>query len=165
LADANDDVSTAGVAIDGHGQIDELRFGGATVRRFDAAGNLLGSFGSTRSGPGQMLNAQGIAAGPDGTIAIADTGHHRVALFAANATFLRSFGSPGSAPGQFQTLVGVALDGHGRVFTIDSQLGRVQEFDTVFGGFVAMWGGLGSANGQFFRPQSIATDAAVNVYV
>jgi len=165
LADANDDVSTAGVAIDGHGQIDELRFGGATVRRFDAAGNLLGSFGSTGSGPGQMLNAEGIAAGPDGTIAIADTGNHRVDLFAANGTFLRSFGSPGSAPGQFQTLVGVALDGHGRVFTIDSQLGRVQEFDTVFGGFVAMWGGLGSANGQFFRPQSIATDAAGNVYV
>jgi tripartite motif-containing protein 71 len=165
IADASQDLSHADVAIDGHGQIDELRFASASVRRFDAAGNLLGSFGSSGSGPGQMLNPEGIAAGPDGTIAIADTGNDRVDLFAADGTFVRSFGSVGNAPGQFQILTGVALDGHGHVFTLDLQLNRVQEFDAQFGGFIAMWGGLGPGDGQFFEPQSIAADAAGNVYV
>ncbi len=164
LGDAAGDVSSARLAVDGRGQVDELGLGTQSVRRFDAAGNLLGSFGSVGSGPGQMSGAEGIAAAADGTIAIADAGNHRVDLFAANGTFLRSFGSAGAGSGQFQTLIDVALDGQGHVFALDSGLKRVQEF-RLDGTFLGVWGNFGPGDGQFFGPASIAADAAGNVYV
>ena len=52
LGDAAGDLGQAIVlAVDGHGQVDELGLASQVVRRFDAAGTLLGSFGSSGTGP------------------------------------------------------------------------------------------------------------------
>ncbi len=98
LGDRAGDLGQAIVAVDGHGQVDELGLASQVVRRFDVAGTLLGSFGSSGTGPGQMSNAQSLVAGADGTIAIADAGNHRVDLFRADGTLVRSFGSAGTGP-------------------------------------------------------------------
>ncbi len=164
LGDAAGDLGQAIVDVDGHGQVDELGLASQVVRRFDAAGTLLGSFGSSGTGPGQMSNAQSLVAGADGTIAIADAGNHRVDLFKADGTFLRSFGSAGTGPGQFQFVRGVALDGQGNLFALDSGLNRVQEF-TLDGTLRAMWGAAGGGDGQFYGPTSIAADGPGDAYV
>ena len=50
---------------------------------------------------------------------------------------------------------GVAVDDIGNVFVVDSGNNRVQKFDSN-GVFLDIWGGFGTAPGQFNAPQFIA---------
>jgi NHL repeat-containing protein len=84
-------------------------------------------------------------------------------------TFLTSWGSAGSGDGQFNALTGVAVDASGGVFVTDTQglrspTNRIQKFDPN-GIFLAKWGSLGSAAGQFCGPSDIAVDGSGNVFV
>ena len=70
----------------------------------------------------------------------------------------------GSEPAEMQNPMGTALDTEGNVYVVDSDLSRVQKFDSR-GSLLAVQGGLGSEPGQFNQPSDIAIDAAGNVYV
>src|SRR5262249_18527508 len=55
---------------------------------FDQTGKFVRTFGSLGTGPGQMDNPVGIAARPDGTIAVADTNNARVLIFNQDGQYL-----------------------------------------------------------------------------
>ncbi len=58
----------------------------------------------------------------------------------------------------------MATDAAGNVYVADYGERRIQKF-TGTGTYLTQWGSLGSGNGQFSSPISVATDVAGNVYV
>jgi tripartite motif-containing protein 71 len=55
------------------------------------------------------------------------------------------------------------VDASGNVFVVDEGNNRIQKFDAN-GSFITKWGTLGSGDGQFEEPTSIALDSSGNVY-
>ena len=51
--------------------------------------------GARRQGPGKLADPQGLAAGKDGSVYVADNGNGRVAVFDRDGGFLRAFDVPG----------------------------------------------------------------------
>jgi uncharacterized protein (TIGR03663 family) len=137
-----------------------------------------------------LLQPRAIAVGPDGGVAIADTGNHRVVILDGNGQFVRAFGSlckiaegassgcvdpDGSGPlalgdGQFQEPWGIAVAADGAIFVADTWNGRIQVFDAN-GNFVRKWGYFNTTNGTLgdplalFGPRGIAMDSTGNLLV
>ena len=150
------------VAVDGSGDVYTSFPPG--VRKYDATGNLLLTFGSSGTGDGQFGSINGIAVDAAGNIYVADRNLERIQKFDSNGTFLTKWGTPGSADGQFFILKRIAVDGSGNVYATDSHNNRVQKFDSN-GTFLTKWGTPGTANGQFHTSLSgIATDGSGSVY-
>ena len=128
------------------------------------------SWGQGGSLIGQFRDPEGIAAAPDGTLYVADTGNHRVQKFQADGTFIAKWGrnggdgTAGAGDGEFNRPKGVAVDAAGNVFVTDSDNHRVQKF-APDGTFLTKWGSEGTGDSQFRNPRGIAVDAAGNVYV
>src|SRR5207249_331416 len=84
--------------------------------------------------------------------------------------YLTQWGSPGSGNGEFNRPYRVAVDAAGDVYVVDwerESLGsnsRIQKF-TGTGTYLTQWGSFGSGDGQFYRPEGVATDVAGYVYV
>jgi len=70
----------------------------------------------------------GIAAGPDGTVAVADMANHRVQRFSADGRFLGAFGRRGSGAGELQGPSGLAVGPDGSIYVADTFNHRVQRF-------------------------------------
>lgn len=78
--------------------------------------------------PGRLAEPRGVARAGDGTVAVADFGHHRVQLFDAELRFLRQWGGEGGGPGQFRQPSDVAFGADGRLYVADTWNGRIQMF-------------------------------------
>jgi len=102
----------------------------ARVAVYDETGSPLFAFGSTGDGPGQMRGPRGLAFGPDGSIAVADTGHGLIHVFSASGALVRSFGGLGGGAGKFVRLDDVEVDAAGWIFASDSFQDWVQVFDS-----------------------------------
>jgi Protein of unknown function (DUF1566)/NHL repeat len=127
-------------------------------------GTFLSKFGSQGSGEGQFFDPEAIAVDQNGTIFVADSGHHRIEKFSSNGTFLLQWGSMGDADGQFHTPDGLAVDEAGNVFVADLNNNRIEKFDND-GTFLTTWGEAGTDDGQFAGPVGVAVDRNLNVYV
>lgn len=92
------------------------------VRRFDAAGNDVGSFGSLGSGSAQLNGPRALAIGPDGDVHVVDSGNGRVQVFSAAGDAKGSYGSMG-AP------CAIAFDRDGRAWVADRVAGNVIVFE------------------------------------
>jgi hypothetical protein len=124
----------------------------------------LGQSGGYGSAPGKLVNPQGVAAGPSGTVYVADSGNHRVQAFMSDSVYLGRWGTPGSGNGQFSSPYGMCVGRSGNVYVADTNNRRIQEF-LGDGTYVRQWGTYGSGEGQFSFPQGIAGDGSRNVFV
>ncbi len=97
------------------------------VQVFDLDGSFLDKWGSEGSGNGQFLAPTAIAAGPDGTVYVADLSN-RIQAFDQHGTFLFTFGESGGGPGQLSEPYGIAIDANGNLYVGDRGNGRVQMF-------------------------------------
>lgn len=141
------------------------------VSVFNPDGTIAASWGSPGQGDGQFQEPWGIAVAPDGNVYVADTWNHRVQYFDPQGTFLGKWGRLGDAKGQTDTGQGVfwgprsiAISPKGEVFVTDTGNKRIQVFDLT-GGFKRMFGGAGSAPGQFNEEVGLALDAQGAVWV
>jgi tripartite motif-containing protein 71 len=138
------------------------------------------------SGAGQFNNPFDVEVGPNGNVYVAEGANNRIQRFATTGTLLGGWGAAGTAEGNFNLPAALGTDPTGNVYVADSSNNRVQKFTSV-GSFVRTWGwgvdngasafqvclsgcqqGLGSltpGDGQFFLPNSIAVNAAAEVYV
>jgi len=100
------------------------------VAVYDETGGLLLAFGSTGDGAGQMRGPRGLAFGPDGSIAVADTGHGLVHVFTAAGALVRSFGGQGGGAGKFVRLDDVEVGETGLIYASDAFQDWVRIFDS-----------------------------------
>lgn len=142
------------------------------LQQLDAEGNVLktlGSFGDVATGqaPGGTFNQPwGIAAGPDGSIYVADTWNHRIQKFTAQGEFVQMWGYLGQEGNAeaFYGPRGIAVDREGRIYVTDTGNKRVVVFASD-GTPLTQFGTAGVWAGAFDEPVGIAVDADGRVYV
>lgn len=113
---------------------------------------------------GEFNYPVGIAVGPDGSIAVSDTGSCSVQVFTADFKFVRRFGRQGDRPGEFIRPKGVAIDKEGNYWVVDAAFNNFQIFNPQ--GTLLMWiGQFGNVPGAFNLPLGIYIDKSQKVYV
>lgn len=90
---------------------------------------------------GRLAEPRGVALARDGSIAVADFGHHRIQMFDADLRFLRQWGGEGGETGRFRQPSDVAISADGRLYVADTWNGRIQMF---------------SLAGEFLRQSDVA---------
>jgi tripartite motif-containing protein 71 len=126
------------------------------------------SFGSYGEGDSNFKHPKGIDKGP-ATLVIADWGNDRIVRYDPVArAFQAKWGFSGTGDGEFMGPTDVAMYFEGMqlkyVYVVDQGNNRIQKFDGA-GSFLAKWGTLGSGDGEFNNPVSIAVDDKGDVYV
>jgi len=132
------------------------------VRRFDAARNPLGTFGSAGSGPGQFLSPTHIVCDTQGNVYVSDGPAGRVQKFNSTGALLQEWDLPVGP--QTPSAAGVFVDAANRVFVTDAGNRKVVVFSSS-GSVLTSWGETGSGPGQLLAPGAIAVDAVGIVYV
>jgi DNA-binding beta-propeller fold protein YncE len=124
------------------------------------------NFGSRGNGPGQFLNALGMAVSGDGQTAwVADTDNHRISVWVRSGnTWAQqtTFGSLGSDPNRFNTPAGVAVSPDGQIaWVADSRNHRISVWTKAGSGWTNLttFGSKGSPSGQFDLPSGVAVSA------
>ena len=145
--------------------------GNSRIQMFDNS-TFQTAWGDKIMPDGQLSGAEGIAAGPDGTVYVLDTQNHRVQTFNSDGVFLDQWGSLGSDPGQFFLPGGIAVvEAVTRtlLYVADTGNSRVQKFDTD-GTYLTSWSSWSADNATdaLSGPRGIAADfdnGTVTVYV
>jgi uncharacterized protein (TIGR03437 family) len=179
-----------GVALDTAGNIYIADSLNNTVRRVSAGGTISTFAGNSVPGNGgdggaptsaQLNGPQGLAVDAAGNLYIADTQNHKVRKISGGVigTFAGT-GTPGfSGDGGAATAAslnapfGVAVDAAGNVYIAEFSNSRIRKVDTkgvittVAGNGVSGYGGDGgpATGAQLNGPQSVAVDAAGNIYI
>lgn len=132
-------------------------YGNARVHHFTQDGELLHSWGSPGSGPGEFVLPHGVKVDANGRVLVADRENNRIQVFAPDGSYLTEFGD------LFRPC-GLCLDGEGNIYVAElgPSHGRVSILDAD-GKVKARWGIVGevpSAGGH-----SIAVDSDGSIYV
>jgi uncharacterized protein (TIGR03437 family) len=179
-----------GVAVDAAGNIYIADSLNNTIRRVSAGGIISTFAGNSvpgNSGDGgaptsaQLNGPQGVAVDAAGNLYIADTQNHKVRKISGGVigTFAGSGTAGFSGDGGTATAAslnapfGVAVDAAGNVYIAEFGNSRVRKVDTkgvittVAGNGISGYGGDGgaAAGAQLNGPQSVAVDAAGNLYI
>ena len=140
----------------------ETAVGSERVTEWDNNGVFITRWGMFGSGPGEFGAATGaIAAGPDGSIYVADG---RIQKFTANGVYVAQWSSIGTGDGQFGGSRGMDTDAAGNLYVADLGNDRVDIFDSS-GAFLGKWGVSGTGPGQVHLPISVAVEHSGNVLV
>ncbi len=123
------------------------------VLRYDSEGNLKRKWWMPEYDIGRP---ESICVLQDGTIAIADTHYNRVVIFDDECNVVRMFGENGHGEGQFIYSSAVTQDDEGFLYVAEyGGNDRIQKF-TAEGEYVLMFGAVGTEDGEFQRPSSLA---------
>ena len=117
--------------------------------------DLLGRPGT---GQGEFMHPGGIAALPDGRVAVADTGNNRVVLLQYSHKKLSweaALGHEGKGPGEFEKPSWLAYDSQGRLYVSDTGNNRIQVFSDDLK-YIFSFGDDPDANNSLIEPQAIA---------
>ncbi|HEY8369003.1 MAG TPA: NHL repeat-containing protein, partial [Thermodesulfobacteriota bacterium] len=80
---------------------------------------------------GALRRPLGLAAAPDGTLLVADTGNHRIVRLAPDGRIVATYGGPGDDPGEFERPAAVAAAPDGTFLVADTGNHRVQRLDAA----------------------------------
>ena len=128
-------------------------------------GELLDTWGTHGSEPGQLDRPSGIEWDNDGNMLVVDTQNHRVQKFTASGEYISGFGEHGTDDGQFNYPWGVGVDPHdSSIYVSDWRNDRLQKFDSD-GNHIWTVGSSGDGIGEFNRPAGVTVDRHGDVYV
>jgi streptogramin lyase len=138
-------------------------YSGPKLYTFDA---MWGSKGSNND---QLNDPEGIDISPSGKIVIADTGNSRIVVWDSNGKPVTTFGSFGTRadwrnPPQFNHPTAIFIHPSKKIYVADTLNQRVVVLDER-GMVLSSWGTLGTDNGDFYLPRSIAKDHFGNIWV
>jgi sugar lactone lactonase YvrE len=146
----------SGVTFDKTGNVYVGDFSNDRIIKFTESGELLGSFGTTGSDPGQFQGPAGVRISPTtGNFYVADQFNNRVQVLDPDGNPLLSFGSQGTEPGQFNQPIGIEVDEYDNIYVADSINSRVQVFDKA-GQFLTAFGEPAqTATGELVPPPAL----------
>jgi uncharacterized protein (TIGR03663 family) len=129
-------------------------------------------FGLEGTAPGEFARPRALAAGPGGTLFVADTNNHRIQRISPEGEVLNVWGRfadrrQGDAPGgTFNEPWGIAAAPDGSVYVADTWNHRIQRF-TAEGEFLTMFGfeGQGETLDAFWGPREVAVHPDGRVFV
>ncbi|MBM3942094.1 MAG: hypothetical protein FJ316_04055 [SAR202 cluster bacterium] len=154
----------AGCALDKAGNLyvaDEWR---NQIVMFTKDGEVIGRWGETGSGDGQLDGPNGVTFDADDNLLVVDGRNHRVQKFTKAGKFISKFGAQGARNGQFNFPWGITVDKEGNIFVADWRNDRIQKFSKD-GKFLMKVGNSGAKDGQLNRPTSVAVDEEGFIYV
>ncbi len=130
----------------------------ARIQVFDRDGNYLRGWRTPVSENGRPT---GLSFDKEGNLLVADTHYFRMLVYTPQGKLLEDRilgGTLGNAPGQFGLVTDAVQDSKGNYYIAEyGEYDRIQKFDRD-GNFLFQWGGHGSEEGQFVRPQNLAID-------
>ena len=127
------------------------------VQKYDAAGTLLASFGSTGTGPVEFSGVWGMSTDATGRVFVADSGNARVQVLTADGRYLDQWTG-------FTKPTGVYVDALGTVYVCDSLEDDIVVHDPD-GNVVDTWN-LAAIVGTDSEPEDIVISAdGVHIYV
>lgn len=144
------------MALDGQGHLYAVESFDDRIAELSLQGSLLGEWGTSGSGPGQLSQPIRAAIDRRGDLYVTDSKNNRVQKFTASGKPIAQWGGPGSGPGQFNFPVGIAIDGQGDVLVAEYGNSRVQKLSPL-GAPLASWDSPGASG--------IALDAKGDVFV
>ena len=110
----------------------------------------------------------GMTVSNDNVLMVADTHYHRVLFYQPDGTPIleRTIGgTQGMGPGEFGYVTDVIQDSKNNYYVSEyGEFDRIQKFSPE-GEFLFQWGGRGSENGQFLRPQGLDIDEQDRIWV
>ena len=107
------------------------------IQRFSPEGGFELAWGAAldqeapNRNPIGLYGPRGITVATDGSIVVADTGHHRLLRFSPEGVLLAEIGSSGAGPAQFQEPVAVLPGADGDLWVTDTWNGRLQQFSAA----------------------------------
>lgn len=151
------------IALDSLNNIYIADTGNSEIKKFDAGGKLLLTWGSFGSANGQFRNPSGIFVNQK-YVYVADTGNARIEKFDKNGNFVYAWGAYGYAPEMFQTPVALAEDVSGNLFVSDSGENKIQIFDSN-GNYIGKISPILTDGANFSETNSIGFDSKNNFYI
>ncbi len=152
-----------GIATDSKGNLWIIDNGNNRVEEFSSVGVYISKFGAKGTGNGQFESPVGIAVDPGGHLWVTEIWKllpGRVQELSQGGEYL---GMAWNATVELKEPEGVAISGE-KMWVTNSGANRIEEFST--GGTYALeFGSVGTGNGQFKKPGSVAIDPKGNIWV
>ena len=159
-----DFVWPSAVAYDPQGNITISDEGNNTITTITLKGEVVGRWGVSGKGYGELNRPGSIAYGPEGFLYVSDTYNHRVQIFQNDGSFVRSFGQFGNSDEDLNNPWGINVDAHGFIYVADWGNNRLQKFDSE-GKLILSFGRLGDGDGEFNHPSGVTVDSDGDIYV
>jgi DNA-binding beta-propeller fold protein YncE len=103
-----------GIGTDSNNNVYVAESGGNGVSKFTSAGQLISSWGSSGSVPGQFNQPKGLTLDQNNNVYIADEFNNRIQKFDSNGNLITQFGQD-----RLNHPIDVAVDSQGRVYASD----------------------------------------------
>ncbi len=141
----------------------------ARIQVFDADGNFRHGWKTPEAEFGRPTGLSVMTTtGQRPVLLVADTHYYRMLAFELDGTPLPDMqigGTAGHSPGEFAFVTDAVCDAQGNFYVGEyGDSDRIQKF-APDGQFVCQWGGTGSAEGLFVRPQSLVIDPQQRLWV
>lgn len=137
----------------------------ARIQVFDTDGKFLRGWQTPEHANGRPT---GLTIAPDGNLLVADTHYYRVLTYSPEGELLDHAtlgGTMGPGPGEFGFVTDAVRDAEGNYFVGEyGEFDRIQKFSPE-GDYLLQWGGHGSEQGHFLRPQYLEVDAQGHLWV
>ncbi len=134
-----------------------------SVEKFNSAGTLLNTWGSSGAGNGSFKFPTGITLDSAGNIYISDMDNNRIQKLNASGSYIASWGTLGSGNGNLSSPAEITVSGN-YVYVADMGNYRIQKFD-LNGNYISSLGSKGTNDTQFNSSIAVANDSAGNIYV
>ncbi|AKB56518.1 PKD domain-containing protein [Methanosarcina barkeri] len=134
-----------------------------SIQKFDSAGTLLNTWGSTGTENRYFNFPTGIALDSLGNIYVSDMKNNRIQKLDSSGNYLTSWGTLGSGNGNLKSPAGITVSGN-YVYVADMGNYRVQKFG-LDGTYVSSLGSKGTDNTQFNGSIAVANNPSGNIYV
>jgi sugar lactone lactonase YvrE/DNA-binding CsgD family transcriptional regulator len=98
------------------------------VRKLDAHGQLVATWGTPGTGPGELANPLDVVLDRRGNLYVVSNTNNRIDKLDSQGNVVGEWGSLGSGPGRLRYPDGIVIDAHGDIYVADQYNNRIEKF-------------------------------------